>query len=66
MQNYWHYEGFIYNGRDTVCELYGTEEQKNKTGKEIVKCLTDTTTTKILFFGLGLIASAIVFLLTHL
>ena len=36
---YFYSEGYIYNGSDTICELYGTNEEKKKTGIEICNLL---------------------------
>lgn len=65
MKNYWYSEGFIYKGKETICKLYGTDSEKNNTGKNIIEILNNRQTNNILYFGLGLICSAALFFIAY-
>lgn len=66
MENtYYHSEGYVYKGNDTICKLYGTDEEKEKQGIEICKLLNNKIKTKLFYFVLGLIFSLITMFLVN-
>lgn len=34
---YFYSEGYVYQGRDTICELFGTDEEQKQAGEFVAK-----------------------------
>jgi len=39
MEKYWYSEGYVYLGNNCVCELFGTDIEKEEIGIDIAKAL---------------------------
>lgn len=65
MENIYHYsESYIYKGKDTICELFGTDEEKQKQAIEICELLNNKIKINLFYFSLGLIFSLVIVLIS--